>query len=32
MWGDLGRLYYWIREQDLRRQAFDASWLVLQCT
>lgn len=32
MWGDLGRLYYWVREQDLRRQAFDASWLVLQCT
>ena len=32
MWGDLGRLYYWIRDQDLRRGAFDASWLVLQCT
>ncbi len=31
-WGDLGRLYYWIREEDLRRGAFQASWLILQCT
>jgi len=31
MWGDLGRLYYWIRERDLRRCAFDAAWLILQC-
>ena len=31
MWGDVGYLYYWIREPDLRAGAFDASWLVLQC-
>jgi uncharacterized protein YwqG len=32
MWGDLGRLYYWIRSQDLQRGGFDATWLVLQCS
>jgi uncharacterized protein YwqG len=31
-WGDVGRIYYWIREADLRRGAFDATWLILQCT
>ena len=31
MWGDAGRLYFWIRETDLRTQRFDASWLILQC-
>jgi uncharacterized protein YwqG len=31
MWGDLGRLYYWIREEDLRVRAWDLAWLVLQC-
>jgi hypothetical protein len=31
-WGDVGRIYYWIREQDLRSRAFDAAWLILQCT
>lgn len=30
-WGDAGRLYYWIRRQDLAAQAFDRAWLVLQC-
>jgi uncharacterized protein YwqG len=30
-WGDVGRLYYWIREEALRRGAFEASWLILQC-
>jgi uncharacterized protein YwqG len=32
MWGDCGRLYYWMREQDLRQKHFDAARLVLQCT
>jgi uncharacterized protein YwqG len=32
MWGDLGRIYYWIREQDLAERAFDRAWLILQCT
>lgn len=32
MWGDVGRLYFWIRATDLEKQNFDACWLVLQCT
>lgn len=31
MWGDVGRLYFWIREQDLRRRDFDGVWCILQC-
>lgn len=31
MWGDLGRLYYWIRESDLRCRDWELSWLILQC-
>jgi uncharacterized protein YwqG len=31
MWGDVGRLYFWIREQDLRDRDWEAAWLVLQC-
>ncbi len=31
MWGDCGRLYYWIRREDLRQHDFDAAWLVQQC-
>lgn len=31
MWGDVGRLYFWIREQDLKDRDWDAAWLVLQC-
>jgi len=32
MWGSVGRLYYWIRHQDLKACNFDNVWLVLQCT
>lgn len=32
MWGDCGRIYYWIREDDLRAHDFDKCWLILQCT
>ena len=32
MWGDLGCLYFWIREEDLRSRRFDRSWMILQCT
>ncbi|TCC59390.1 DUF1963 domain-containing protein [Kribbella pittospori] len=32
MWGDVGRLYYWIRDQDLRDREWDKVWLVLQCS
>lgn len=32
MWGDVGRLYYWIRRDDLARGFFDRVWMILQCT
>ncbi|GLW27286.1 YwqG family protein [Actinoplanes regularis] len=32
VWADSGRLYYWIRRQDLAVGDFDRSWLVLQCS
>jgi uncharacterized protein YwqG len=31
MWGDLGRLYFWIRESDLRERRFESTWTILQC-
>lgn len=31
MWGDLGRLYLWITEEDLQARRFDKCWLILQC-
>lgn len=31
MWGDVGRLYFWLRKQDLAARRFDNAWLVLQC-
>ena len=31
MWGDGGRLYFWIRHDDLRKKNFDAVWMILQC-
>lgn len=30
-WCDAGRLYYWIRTQDLLQERFDRAWMVLQC-
>lgn len=30
LWGDNGRIYYWIRQQDLATRNFDDVWLVLQ--
>ena len=32
MWGDVGTLYFWIREQDARNADFDKAWVVLQCS
>jgi uncharacterized protein YwqG len=32
MWGDCGRIYYWIRDEDLRAMDFDKCWLILQCS
>lgn len=31
MWGDCGRVYFWIRQQDLQKRDFSNVWLVLQC-
>ena len=31
MWGDAGRLYFWIRNDDLRRAAFENVWCIEQC-
>lgn len=30
--GDSGRLYFWIRKQDLKKKNFENIWCVLQCT
>jgi len=32
MWGDLGRLYFWIKRDDLLNRKFDRSWFSLQCS
>jgi uncharacterized protein YwqG len=31
MWGDAGRLYFWIREEDLRAARFDQTLMIMQC-
>jgi uncharacterized protein YwqG len=31
MWGDVGRVYFWIKNQDLRRLRFADAWLIFQC-
>lgn len=32
MWGDLGRLFFWIKIEDLIERRFDRMWMILQCT
>ncbi len=32
MWGDLGLIYFWVREQDAKAGNFDNTWLILQCS
>ncbi|MGH8166019.1 MAG: YwqG family protein, partial [Woeseiaceae bacterium] len=32
MWGDMGMLYFWIREHDARAGRFDKTWVILQCS
>lgn len=32
MWGDMGRLYFCIRESDLKDARFQNAWLILQCS
>lgn len=31
MWGDVGRIYFWIPRKALLARNFDASWMILQC-
>lgn len=31
MWGDVGRIYFLIRRQDLQELRFDKTWVVFQC-
>jgi uncharacterized protein YwqG len=31
MWGDVGRIYFWIKEHDLKNLRFRDAWLILQC-
>lgn len=31
MWGDVGRLYFWIKEKDLKEQNFDNVIAIVQC-
>lgn len=32
VWGDCGRLYYWILRQDLKASRFDRTWCFFQCS
>ena len=32
MWGDVGRLYYWIQRDRLAEGAWYQCWLILQCS
>jgi uncharacterized protein YwqG len=31
MWGDVGRLYFWTRTQEIAQRRFERSWTILQC-
>lgn len=31
MWGDLGMLYFWVRQSDLSRGDLSSAWMTLQC-
>ncbi|VAW44929.1 hypothetical protein MNBD_GAMMA03-164 [hydrothermal vent metagenome] len=31
MWGDSGKIYFWIKKQDLISKNFDNVWCILQC-
>jgi uncharacterized protein YwqG len=32
IWGDMGRLYFWVRREEARQKRFENVWLVLQCS
>lgn len=31
MWGDCGRLFFWIKKDDLKNKNFDNVWMILEC-
>ncbi|MBN2239580.1 MAG: DUF1963 domain-containing protein [Dehalococcoidales bacterium] len=31
MWGDAGKLYFWIKKDDLKNADFTDVWMILQC-
>ncbi len=31
MWGDAGKLYFWVKEKDASKGDFSGTWTVLQC-
>jgi uncharacterized protein YwqG len=31
MWGDVGMLYFWVREEDAQRGDFSKVWMIFQC-
>ncbi|MGI8980349.1 MAG: YwqG family protein [Pirellulaceae bacterium] len=31
MWGDVGRIYFWVKKQDLSKLRFTDVWLAFQC-
>ncbi|MHC4202579.1 MAG: YwqG family protein, partial [Planctomycetota bacterium] len=31
VWGDSGRLYFWIHKDDLKNRKFERTWMVLEC-
>lgn len=32
VWGTYGRIYFWIRREDLAAKRFERVWMILQCT
>lgn len=32
MWGDVGRLYFWVKETDAAKGDFSGVWMILQCS
>lgn len=32
MWGDVGRIYFWIKKIDLQKKRFENAWFILQCS
>jgi uncharacterized protein YwqG len=31
MWGDVGRVYFWARQQDILARDFESAWAIQQC-